>query len=184
MAENVRTRDKFCVRCGAEGSQVHHRILGKRKDNRASNLILLCGACHVIVHEHSRESRGNGWIVTRHGPRDATVSVPVFYAQPGRNGWYTIDDQFGLTKEHGKPGTYNRKCRCLECTDAHRAYHAEASQRRALRAAVGDPAVPHGTVGGYKNWGCRCALCTAANTGASKDYYHRVRHLDRVPEPA
>jgi hypothetical protein len=29
---------------------------------------------------------------------------------------------------------------------------------------AGDPAVPHGTPGGYTNWGCRCTGCTRANT--------------------
>lgn len=79
--------------------------------------------------------------------------------------------------EHGKAGTYNHGCHCLDCTEAHRIRHAQTSRILTLRAARGDPQVPHGTVGGYKNWGCKCADCTAANSAASRDYYHRTKGL-------
>jgi hypothetical protein len=32
--------------------------------------------------------------------------------------------------------------------------------------------VPHGTTGGYKNWGCHCMACTIANTISSREYYN------------
>lgn len=98
-------RDRGCVACGRQASgRVHHRILGKRDDNRLSNRLCLCGwgnvppGCHGIAHQHSRRARDLGYIVTRHGPRDATLTVPVFYYQPGRGnipgriGWYVLDD--------------------------------------------------------------------------------------------
>lgn len=96
-----------CVRDGAvlspqPGSySEHHRILGNRADNRPSNKLSLCGSgttgCHGWVHAHPREAREKGWIVTRHGPRDATRTVPVWYSQPGlRTGWYLLGDDGSL----------------------------------------------------------------------------------------
>jgi hypothetical protein len=40
--------------------------------------------------------------------------------------------------------------------------------------------VPHGTTGGYKNWGCHCVECTIANTISSREYYNAWKTL---PEP-
>ena len=77
--------------------------------------------------------------------------------------------------EHGKPGTYNRGCKCPLCTEANRAHAEKLRAALAMRTAFGDPRVPHGTAGGYKNWGCKCLACTAANTRASTDYYRRKR---------
>lgn len=79
-----------CVRCGRhlEGIQasLHHRILGNRTDNRPSNLIWLCGSgttgCHLWVHANGTASRDAGWIVSRHGPRENTLTVAVRYAVP------------------------------------------------------------------------------------------------------
>lgn len=108
----VAVRDGWCcVRCGDQLApwmefSIHHRILGNRKDNRPSNLILLCGSgttkCHLWVHQHGRDSRAAGWIVSRHGPREATLDIPVLYACPpnGRTpGEWLIDDGYGLLSE-------------------------------------------------------------------------------------
>jgi hypothetical protein len=40
--------------------------------------------------------------------------------------------------------------------------------------------VPHGTTGGYKNWGCHCVECTIANTISSREYYNAWK----TPNPA
>lgn len=70
---------------------------------RPSNLILLCEPCHRRVHKNSRQARLDGYIVSRHLPRNATLAVPVLYAQPQaappRLGWYSIDDEFGLRED-------------------------------------------------------------------------------------
>jgi len=72
--------------------------------------------------------------------------------------------------EHGKAASYNHGCHCPECAYAHARRHAEQRKALAARAAAGDPATPHGTEGGYKNWVCRCVPCTAANTAAVARY--------------
>jgi hypothetical protein len=97
-------RDRRCVSCGAAQCRRHHRILGNTSDNRLSNRLALCGwgnvppGCHGGAHQAGRLARTLGYIVTRHGPRTATLDVPVFYYQPaagtlpGRIGWFTLDD--------------------------------------------------------------------------------------------
>jgi hypothetical protein len=89
-----------CVCCGEYGaSDDHHRILGNTADNRLSNLLRLRHACHMRWHQREpRRARDLGYIVSRHGPREATLTRPVWYQQPAlaRVGWYTIDDSGGL----------------------------------------------------------------------------------------
>lgn len=71
---------------------------------------------------------------------------------------------------HGTPSAYNRGCRCLACTEAHRLRCLAMRAMLHDRMLAGDPRVPHGTAGGYKNWGCRCGPCTKANSAASAAY--------------
>lgn len=58
-------------------------------------------------------------------------------------------------------GKYNRGCRCEGCAEVKRSY---------MRALFADLAtrprseVPHGTVGGYTNWKCRCEPCSVAHS--------------------
>lgn len=67
---------------------------------------------------------------------------------------------------HGTAGGYtNHHCRCNDCREAWRAVNA---RRRAKRYAEvrhhGLPStVPHG-FSAYCNWGCRCDVCTTANS--------------------
>lgn len=65
-------------------------------------------------------------------------------------------------------GTYSKYsggCSCDECREANRLYH------RSLRDRVGPP--PSHGQSGYVNYGCRCSICTRANTEAT--YGYRVR---------
>ena len=104
----ILTRDDFrCVRCGKVVSpgqcSIHHRILGNRKDRRASNLITLCGSgttgCHGWVHSHPAEAKLRGWIVSRFARRDQTPELPVWYQ--ARHRWFLLGDN--LTIEPGGP---------------------------------------------------------------------------------
>jgi hypothetical protein len=91
----------------------HHRILGNRADNRLSNRLLFCGTgnvppgCHGLTHQFARLARDLGYIVTRHGTRAATLSVPVLYWQPAlgplpaRIGWFLPDDDGRLSPVTG-----------------------------------------------------------------------------------
>lgn len=78
---------------------------------------------------------------------------------------------------HGTATGYNYfRCRCEKCRVWNRGQKrtvSDADRRRrarAERAAVGLPAGDprHGTVYAYREWGCRCAPCTAANTESSR----------------
>ena len=53
-------------------------------------------------------------------------------------------------------------------------------KRRAERLAT-DPSVEveHGTVSTYRNWGCRCEPCTAANSAAGRKHGQRYRERQR-----
>lgn len=86
----------------------------------------------------------------------------------------------GAVLIHGTTWTYRKYgCRCELCstakkqTNATRKYDAAAKQRRALRAAKGLPAGDnrHGTNNGYRNLGCRCVQCVAANTKYERERY-------------
>ena len=99
-----------CVACGRPPWDPlpiagHHRILGNTDDNRPSNKLDLCGTgnappgCHGEAHSRRKQfGDPNGYIVTRHGPRDITLQIPVFYYQPrfGRVGWFLLDDDLNL----------------------------------------------------------------------------------------
>lgn len=69
---------------------------------------------------------------------------------------------------HGKPSGYRiHKCRCLLCKVAHAsAQQSFRDKRYAGRVEVSGrlvhPDAPHGTTGGYHNYGCRCADCSSA----------------------
>jgi hypothetical protein len=76
---------------------------------------------------------------------------------------------------HGTPSAYNHGCRCDHCREANRLRCRDLREGLKQRAAGGDPEVPHGTTGGYKNWGCHCGPCTRANTAASRKYYQDRR---------
>ncbi len=114
MTESERDGGR-CVACGVFLATVehslHHRILGNRKDNRASNRIYLCGSgttrCHGGVHAHPRLAREDfGYIVSRHRPAADTTRVPVYYNQPGlRVGWFLLGDDCTLTS--WEPGCQN-----------------------------------------------------------------------------
>lgn len=68
---------------------------------------------------------------------------------------------------HGDHRTYIKGCRCADCREAMRVRAAE--KRAAWRS---DPAAAaragHGKLSTYKNYGCRCEPCTAANTEATR----------------
>lgn len=44
------------------------------------------------------------------------------------------------------------------------AYYADVRARAQERARLDPTLIPHGTPQGYSYWGCRCDVCTEANT--------------------
>ncbi len=98
----IAERDEFrCVRCGTfvvtPGRAVHHRVLGNRSNNAAWNLVLLCTPCHEWCHSHSTAARESGWIISRHAPDPELVMV--LYGQPGREGWFQLNEDLTLTPQ-------------------------------------------------------------------------------------
>ncbi|MGY5127381.1 hypothetical protein [Streptomyces nigrescens] len=64
---------------------------------------------------------------------------------------------------------------------------AFARQLDAARTVGRDHRIPHGTPGGYNNWGCRCRRCTAKATRArsnAPDRKHADIHRLPAPQPA
>lgn len=98
----VLERDGYqCARCGRPcvyDHSIHHRILGNRKDMRASNLVTLCGSgttgCHGWVHAHPTLAQDDGYIVSKFHKAQDTPDIPVVYgAANGRiAGWYALAD--------------------------------------------------------------------------------------------
>ena len=68
---------------------------------------------------------------------------------------------------HGKRGTYHNGCRCNDCRGATRLYEKDIRDRRRSREL---PEGMHGTIGGYRNWSCRCDECRAAQAASIRAY--------------
>jgi len=93
-----------CARCGKRSESVQHRIHGDRTDNRASNLVALCGdgtqGCHGWCESHRRDARTLGWEVSKYRRQD-TTEITVYYVNhplsPGRPAWIRLRDD--LTAE-------------------------------------------------------------------------------------
>lgn len=80
---------------------------------------------------------------------------------------------------HEPRSRYEQGCRCEECCaysrgkkqrirDTHRAERVHGIDGRPVH-----PRAPHGTIGGYDNWICRCPDCTSC--AAEKTANHRER---------
>lgn len=61
-------------------------------------------------------------------------------------------------RRHGTQSSYCGGCRCADCTEGARAYHAN---RRAVKVADGFAGLTHGLIGTY-SIGCRCDECREA----------------------
>lgn len=82
---------------------------------------------------------------------------------------------------HGDHRTYNKGCRCGDCREAFRLYCVEARARWRADPSSADRA-GHGKPSTYKNYGCRCASCTAANTADVNAYKARRRQRVALAE--
>ena len=69
----------------------------------------------------------------------------------------------------GTVAAYQRHIRNGEqaCQACRWAAALRSANQRIERAGRAD--VPHGTVSGYCNWGCRCEKCTKAQTNATRE---------------
>jgi hypothetical protein len=79
---------------------------------------------------------------------------------------------------HGTYARYKSRrfpCRCDLCMEANREAYRTVQVRLAERRLVDPAAVPHGTTGGYRNWGCKCEACSAAHREARDGYKRRAR---------
>lgn len=65
---------------------------------------------------------------------------------------------------HPGPSAYNKGCRCPADVELNRLRGIQTRNDLRKRGAENPSLIPHGTAGGYSNWGCRCIPCTAANS--------------------
>ena len=75
-----------------------------------------------------------------------------------------------MNQYHGTLHRYVAGCRCDECRVANNARQRAAVEQR--KQHLQD--APHGTDGGYGNWGCRCDLCKHAHSVAMSNRKHRT----------
>lgn len=50
-------------RCNGIGVHTHHRQLRRHGDERDANLMRVCAACHVFIHDSPARSYEQGWMV-------------------------------------------------------------------------------------------------------------------------
>jgi 5-methylcytosine-specific restriction protein A len=76
LREQVRARDRVCVRCGGtDGLEVHHRIpLADGGSNRLDNLELVCLPCHGRAHGRKSIRRQDA---RRRDESGAATSTPM-----------------------------------------------------------------------------------------------------------
>lgn len=82
---------------------------------------------------------------------------------------------------HGHYITYAKGCRCDACRNAHRIDAAERRVRWSSNS-VGADRAGHGKASTYRNYGCRCTACSAANSRANKEYRGRRRQRAALAE--
>ncbi|MER7813858.1 hypothetical protein [Streptomyces sp. NPDC096153] len=108
--------------------------------------------------------------------RPAPAAAPTTTRRPNRKGGHGRPP---VDRGHGDYRTYIKGCRCDDCREDHRAHHAELRAARAKDPAAADRA-GHGKTSTYKNYGCRCAACSKANTANVKAF--RARRRARLSE--
>lgn len=81
--------ERFCFRhqgpYKAWGREIHHRMRRQAGGHILSNLVLLCSACHLEVHDQPEQSRLDGWIIpanSRITPADI-ATIPVWKPSAG-----------------------------------------------------------------------------------------------------
>lgn len=85
QAVDARER-RLCMRCGARGREIHHRVRRREGGHALSVCILLCRTCHRWAHAHPTEAKMYGFIVPPW--RDALVRPVKSY-----RGWMFLDDE-------------------------------------------------------------------------------------------
>jgi hypothetical protein len=80
-----------CVRCGAFGTEIQHRVRRREGGHAPSNLVLMCHFDHQTwAHANPAAAREVGIIVPTWASPDA---VPVKTWQ----GWLLLDDSYNVT---------------------------------------------------------------------------------------
>lgn len=83
--------NRQCLRCGARGREIHHRMRRREGGHALSVCILLCSACHRWAHANPIAARAGGFIIPTWS-QEPTTEIPVaaFY------GVVILDDEGGL----------------------------------------------------------------------------------------
>lgn len=78
IREGVKKRDMGrCVACGAEGSDVHHRMRRRNGGHSLENCLLLCRTDHSKAHAQPAWARTVGLIVPTYVGLDDVTWVPI-----------------------------------------------------------------------------------------------------------
>lgn len=85
--------------------------------------------------------------------------------------------------EHGYSAYVKKRCRCLEiCQPEYLARIKWYRDKRRDKAKNNPSAIPH-DLGGYTNYGCRCAVCEQAAKDHNASYYANT-HPKPDPKPS
>lgn len=80
---------------------------------------------------------------------------------------------------HGTVSSYNAGCHCRACCQAATAVKAARRVRWRAEFAAGQREIEHGTATAYREYGCRCSACSAANTADCCDRKRVARFANR-----
>lgn len=84
LAVDERDR-RQCMRCAANGREIHHRMRRRDAGHPLSGCILLCPTCHRWAHAHPTQAKETGFIVP---PWGDTLTMPIKTFR----GWLLLDD--------------------------------------------------------------------------------------------
>ncbi|WP_406444434.1 hypothetical protein OHB14_36430 [Streptomyces sp. NBC_01613] len=121
----------------------------------------------LVVADHARDAAECRQFLAMLG-----LALPTPKRKPGRP---------PVDHGHGDHRTYQKGCRCDDCREALRQYHAELRAKWRQDPSSADRA-GHGKSTTYRNHACRCTKCTEANRVATNEYRARRRQRAALAE--
>lgn len=66
LRDNYLKENPICERCGEKSEDLHHKKPREHYLNDVSIFCSLCRKCHIWVHDNDKESREQGYLLSKH----------------------------------------------------------------------------------------------------------------------